>query len=38
LEAIQVTGYPEEQLPMPETVRGTYFITPQEENLDHGGA
>jgi large subunit ribosomal protein L32 len=27
LEATQVTGYPEEQLPTPATLRGTYFFT-----------
>jgi hypothetical protein len=35
LEATQVTGYPEEQLPTPITSRGS---TPEEEKLHHGCA
>jgi hypothetical protein len=35
LVATQVTGYPEGQLPTPETPRGS---TPQKEKLDHGRA
>lgn len=35
LEATQLTGYPEVQLPTPDTSRG---MTPQEEKVDHGCA
>ena len=34
LEPMLVTGYPEEQLPTPDTSRGT----PEEEKPDHGCA
>jgi large subunit ribosomal protein L32 len=30
-EAMQVTGYPEGQLPTPDTSRGSHFSTPIEE-------
>ena len=30
--ATQVTGYPEEQLPTPDTSRGEHFSTPIEES------
>jgi hypothetical protein len=34
---MQLTGYPEVQLPTPD-VRGAHFNTPIEEMLDHGRA
>ena len=38
LEPMLVTGYPEGQLPTPDTSRGEHFSTPIEEKLDHGCA
>ncbi len=38
LEPMLVTGYPEEQLPTPDTSRGEHFSTPIEEKPDHGCA
>jgi hypothetical protein len=38
LEPTLVTGYPEEQLPTPDSSRGVHFSTPIEEKLHHGRA
>jgi hypothetical protein len=38
LEATQLTGYPEGQLPTPEALRGYQILIPLKRRADHGCA